>query len=81
FGAFRWGYTADQPFVGIADTPLVTRDLLPLGSAATMDLLYALDDRFQEGTLDNDSVAVLARFLGATTVLLTNDIQFDRYRT
>ena len=50
FGAFRWGYTVDPPLPGMTDKPLVTRDLLPLGSAAAMDLLYALDDRFQAGT-------------------------------
>ena len=52
FGAFRWGYTVDPPLPGLTDRPLVTRDLLPLGSAAAMDLLYALDDRFQSGTVD-----------------------------
>ena len=50
FGAFRWGYTVDPPLPGLTDKPLVTRDLLPLGSAPAMDLLYALDDRFQTGT-------------------------------
>ena len=54
FGAFRWGYTVDPPLPGMTDKPLVTRDLLPLGSAAAMDLLYALDDRFQSGTVEPD---------------------------
>lgn len=81
FGAFRWGYTADQPLVGLADTPLVTRDLLPLGSAAAMDLLYALDDRFQDGVAEPLAVAAVARYLGVETVMLTNDIAFERYDT
>ena len=34
FGAFRWGYTVDPPLPGLTERPLVTRDLLPLGSAA-----------------------------------------------
>ncbi|HZB41618.1 MAG TPA: alpha-(1-_3)-arabinofuranosyltransferase family protein, partial [Ilumatobacter sp.] len=42
FGAFRWGYTVDQPLPGLTDKALITRDLLPLGSAGAMDLLYAL---------------------------------------
>ena len=45
FGAFRWGYTVDPPLPGLTDKPLITRDLLPLGSPGAMDLLYALDDR------------------------------------
>ena len=52
FGAFRWGYTVDPPLPGLTERPLVTRDLLPLGSAAAMDLLYALDDRFQAGVVE-----------------------------
>ncbi len=52
FGAFRWGYTVDPPLPGMTNKPLVTRDLLPLGSAPAMDLLFALDDRFQAGVVD-----------------------------
>jgi len=81
FGSFRWGHTTDQPLVGLAATPLVTRDLLPLGSAAAMDLAFALDDRVQEGILEVDAVAPVARLLGASTILLTNDMAFERYRT
>ena len=57
FGAFRWGYTVDPPLPGLTERPLVTRDLLPLGSAAAMDLLYALDDRFQAGVADPAAAA------------------------
>ena len=79
FGAFRWGYTVDQPLAGMADSPLVTRDLLPLGSPQTMDLLYAFDDRIQDGVLEPAALAPLARLLGATAVWLTNDAAYDRF--
>ena len=52
FGAFRWGYTVDPPLPGLTERPLVTRDLLPLGSPPAMDLLFALDDRFQAGVVE-----------------------------
>lgn len=81
FGAFRWGYTVDPPLPGLTDRPLVTRDLLPLGSPAAMDLLYALDDRFQAGTIEPAAVAPVARWLGADTVWVTGDQAFDRFRT
>jgi arabinofuranan 3-O-arabinosyltransferase len=81
FGAFRWGYTVDPPLPGLTDRPLVTRDLLPLGSPAAMDLLYALDDRFQEGVAERAALAPVARLLGADTIWLTNDAWFDRFRT
>ncbi len=81
FGAFRWGYTVDPPLPGLSERPLVTRDLLPLGSAAAMDLAYAVDDRFQSGTVEPDSIAPLARLLGADTLWLPGDAAFDRFRT
>ena len=81
FGAFRWGYTVDPPLPGLTDKPLVTRDLLPLGSAPAMDLLYALDDRFQTGTVEPAAIAPVARLLGADTIWLTGDAAFERFRT
>ena len=80
FGAYRWGYTVDQPLPALTERPLVTRDLLPLGSAAAMDLVFALDDRFQDGTLDVASIAPVARLLGVDTVWVTGDVAFDRFR-
>jgi arabinofuranan 3-O-arabinosyltransferase len=79
FGAFEWGYTVDQPLPGLTERPLVTRDLLPLGSPAAMDLAFALDDRIQEGTLDPRSVAPIARLLGVDTVWVSGDVSFDRF--
>jgi arabinofuranan 3-O-arabinosyltransferase len=81
FGAFRWGYTVDPPLPGLMKRPLVTRDLLPLGSAAAMDLVFALDDRFQAGVAETDAVAPVARLLGADTLWLPGDVAFDRFRT
>lgn len=81
FGAFRWGYTVDPPLPGMTAKPLITRDLLPLGSPAAMDLLYALDDRSQTNTLDPAAIAPVARLLGADTIWVSNDMAFDRFRT
>lgn len=79
FGAFDWGFTVDQPLPGLTERPLVTRDLLPLGSPAAMDLVFALDDRLQEGTLDPAAVAPIARLLGVDTVWVSGDVSFDRF--
>jgi arabinofuranan 3-O-arabinosyltransferase len=81
FGAFRWGYTVDQPLPGLTAKPLITRDLLPLGSAGAMDLLYALDDRIQDGVFEPSSLAPVSRWLGVDTVWVANDLAFDRFRT
>ena len=81
FGAFTWGYTVDPPLPALTDRPLATRDLLPLGSPAAMDLLYALDDRFQTGSAELAAVAPIARLFGADTIWLPGDAAFDRFRT
>jgi arabinofuranan 3-O-arabinosyltransferase len=79
--AYRWGYLVDAALPGISDRDLITRDWLPLGSAPVMDLLYALDDRFQDGTIEAGSIAPVARLLGADTVMVANDTAFERFRT
>ena len=79
--AFDWGYTVDPPLPGLTDKQLVTRDWLPLGSPAAMDLLYAFDDRFQNGTADPASVAAIARLLGADTIWLSGDADAARFGT
>lgn len=79
--AYRWGYLVDPALPGISDRDLLSRDWLPLGSAPVMDLLYALDDRFQDGTIEAASIAPVARLLGADTVMVANDTAFERFRT
>ncbi|MAT04588.1 MAG: hypothetical protein CL424_06055 [Acidimicrobiaceae bacterium] len=80
FGAYRWGYTVDQPLPGLTERALVTRDLLPLGSPAAMDLWFAYDDRVQDGVAEPESLQTIARLFGADVVWLTNDVAFDRFR-
>ena len=46
-----------------------------------MDLLYALDDRFQVGAAELSAVAPVARLFGVDTVWLPGDAAFDRFRT
>ena len=46
-----------------------------------MDLLYALDDRAQSNTLDPAAIAPVARFFGADTIWVSNDMAFERFRT
>jgi arabinofuranan 3-O-arabinosyltransferase len=81
FGAFDWGYTVDQPLVSATARQLVTRDLLPLGAAPAMDLLYALDDRVQAGTLEPGAVAPVARLFGVGAIWVANDLDALRFRT
>ena len=50
-----------------------------MGSDAGANLLKALDSRLQQGTLDTDAVAPIARLMGVGDVLLRGDLQTDRY--
>lgn len=77
--AFRWGYTVDPILPGLTKKPMLTRDWVPQGSAPFMDLLYALDDSFQNGTADPRSIAPIARLLGADTVMVVNSYQYERF--
>lgn len=77
--AYRWGYPVDPILPGLTKKPMITRDWLPLGSAPLMDLLYALDDSFQNGTADANSIAPIARLLGADTVMVVNSYQYERF--
>lgn len=81
FGAYRWGYTVDPVLPGLTDKPFLDRDLLPLGSPGAMDLLYAIDNRFQSGTVEASSIAPVARLLGADSIFSPDDVAFDRFRT
>lgn len=77
--AFRWGYPVDPILPGISKKPMLNRDWVPQGSAPYMDLLYALDDAFQNGTVDARSIAPIARLLGADTVMVVNSYQYERF--
>lgn len=79
--AYRWGYTVDPILPGLTKKRLLSRDWLPLGSAPHMDLLYALDDAFQNGDIDPAAVAPVARLLGADTVMVVNSHQYERFGT
>lgn len=81
FGAHRWGHTVDPILPGLMERPHVAREVLPLGSVGSALLVDALDRRLQEGWLDLDAVAPVARLLGAGTVVLRTDLQYERFLT
>jgi hypothetical protein len=79
FAAYRWGQTVDPITPGLMDRPYVARELVPWGSAASADLLDALDRRMQEGVLDPSALAPVARLMSAGAILYRADLQTDRY--
>lgn len=81
FATYRWGATLDPVSVGLTHRSVLTRELVPLGGDAGADLLQAFDRSIQEGWFEPASVAPIARLLGATDVLVRNDLAYERYRT
>jgi arabinofuranan 3-O-arabinosyltransferase len=81
FAAYRWGNTVDPVMPGLTNRPLITREVLPNGSVASVNFLDALDHRIQEGTFEPASLAPVARLLDAGTVVLQSDLQYERFDT
>ncbi len=79
FATYRWGTTYEPVTPALVDRPVVAREQLPYGSPASADLLIALDRRFQEGVNEPEALPAVARLLGADSVLLRNDLAFERY--
>jgi hypothetical protein len=79
FAAYRWGQTIDPITPGLMDRPYVARELVPWGSAASADLLDALDERIQEGTLDPSALAPIARLMASGSIVYRADLQTDRF--
>lgn len=57
----------------VLERPHAGRNSRPSGAAASTDLLRALDDRVQRGTLAPEALAPLARLLGAGDVVVRTD--------
>ena len=80
FASYRWGNTVDPITPGIMDRPYVARELIPYGSAASANLLNAVDLRIQSRQLPSQAIAPVAKLMGVGDIVLRNDLQFERYR-
>lgn len=81
FAAYRWGNAVDPILPGLMDRGQLAREILPQGSASSVLLLDALDRRIQEGTLEPDALAGVARLFGVGDIVLRSDLEFERFRT
>ncbi|HUI03176.1 MAG TPA: alpha-(1-_3)-arabinofuranosyltransferase family protein [Acidimicrobiales bacterium] len=81
FAAYRWGVTLDPVLPGLLSRPEVERNLVPYGSPGSANLLDALDEEVQEGTLPPDALAPMARLMSAGDVVLQSDLQYELYDT
>lgn len=81
FASYRWGNTVDPITPGLIDRGYVARELVPFGSARSAALVSAIDRRFQEDTLDLDSLAPIARLMSVGDIVHRADLTYERYRT
>jgi hypothetical protein len=81
FASYRWGDTIDTPQPASLTRPFVTREQQVMGSIATADTLFAMDDPIQNGVEQWDSLAPMARLLSAGDVLVEYDQRYEHYGT
>jgi len=82
FAAHTWGTTVDPILPALTDRPQLAREVLPSGTPGTVDLLDALDRRFQLGIVEPAALAPVARLLGVGTVVFRGDLdQSGRFDT
>ena len=79
FAAYTWGDTNDTPQPALLTRPFVTREQQVMGSMATADTLYAIDEPIQAGTEDWSALAPMARLVSAGDVLVEYDQTSARY--
>jgi len=79
FAAYRSGDTVDPVWPAVLSRPYVTHEQQIQGSLPTADLLYALDAPLQEGTMNWNALAPIARLMSAGDVLVQYDQAYERY--
>ncbi len=79
FASYRWGTTYEPIAPGLLERPAAAREQIPFGSPQSADLLIALDHRMQEGLLEPQELAPVARLMNAGDVLLRSDLEYERY--
>jgi hypothetical protein len=79
FSSYRWGNTVDTPQPAYLNRPFVTREQQVMGSIATADTLYALDDPIQENVENFNALAPMARLVSAGDLLVENDQQYEHF--
>jgi len=81
FSAYRWGNSGDPILPGLMDRPYASRELIPLGTEPSAELLVAFDREIQEGRFDANSLAPIAQLMNIGDVVVRSDLQFERFRT
>jgi arabinofuranan 3-O-arabinosyltransferase len=77
FGEYTWGRPLDEPMQALAGSPWAVRSLVPLGGAASTNLLDAIERPLQTGARSPRLQETLAR-AGIRYVVARNDLDWRR---
>lgn len=81
FADHWWGGTVDPVLKGLMSTEYLAKEMVPLGSEATTDLLSAFESRLVDGRADTATLTSLAQILSANTVSWRADLAYDHFLT
>ena len=79
FASFRWGNTVDSPQPASLTRPFLIHEQQVMGSMATADMLYALDEPVQDHIADPAAIAPIARLLSVGNLLIEYDTQYEHF--
>ncbi len=79
FAAYTYGDTIDPIWAAVLKRPFVTHEQQIMGSMATANLLYAIDNPLQQGTMDWRALAPIARLMSVGSIVVEYDEQYARY--
>jgi hypothetical protein len=81
FAYYRWGVTGDPVWPGLIKRPYVSRQVVPQGEPASVDLLQALDQSIQDGVFVPSTLVPIARLMSASDILFQGNEQYERFNT
>ena len=79
FASFRWGNTVDAPQPAFLHRPFLIHEQQVMGSMATADMLYALDDPIQQSTANPAALSPIARLMSVGNLLVQYDTQYEHF--
>jgi arabinofuranan 3-O-arabinosyltransferase len=81
FSTYRWGTTLEPVLPGLMTRPEVDRGLVPYGSPGSANLLDALDNDIQNGTIDPSALAPILRVMSAGDLVVQSDLAYEHYNS
>lgn len=76
---FSWGVTTDPILPALTKRPIVQRDQVVGGTAASLDLITSLDNQFQNDTIDPNTIAPIARLMSVGDLVIQSDLAYWIY--